>query len=95
MSAPLGPGTRVAAGADQVSCELEGEAVILHLAEGVYYGLDPVGALVWRLVDAGERTVAELADAVAAEYAVDRGTAEADLAELLGDLAARGLVSLR
>jgi hypothetical protein len=95
MSQAVGPGTRVAAGEDQVSCELEGEAVILHLAEGVYYGLDPVGALVWRLVEAGERSVAELARAVSAEYAVDPATAEADLVELLGELSARGLVTLR
>ncbi len=94
MTARLGPDTRVAASADQVSCELEGEAVILDLAEGVYYGLDPVGAHVWALL-AQERTLAELRDRVAAAYDVDAATAEADLVELLGDLAARGLVTLR
>jgi hypothetical protein len=91
---PLGPSTVAVAAADQVSCELEGEAVILHLGEGVYYGLDPVGAHVWSLLER-ERTVAELRDAVVAAYEVDAGTAERDLVELLSELAARGLVALR
>jgi hypothetical protein len=89
-----GPSTRVAAASDQVSCELDGEAVILHLGEGVYFGLDPVGAHVWSLLEQ-ERSVAELRDAVVAAYEVDAATAEADLIELVEALAARGLVELR
>ncbi|HVH12083.1 MAG TPA: PqqD family protein [Longimicrobium sp.] len=86
--------TRVVAARDQVSVEVDGEAVILNLADGVYYGLDPVGARVWGLMEE-PRTVAELRDAVVAEWEVDAPTAEADLLELLADLAARGLVEVR
>jgi hypothetical protein len=32
----------VCAIADQVSCDLDGEAAILNLKSGTYYGLDPV-----------------------------------------------------
>ena len=42
----------VVAAKAQVSCDLEGEAAILHRDSGVYYGLDPVGARIWRLVQA-------------------------------------------
>jgi hypothetical protein len=86
--------TRVAAARDQVSVEVEGEAVILSLADGVYYGLDPVGARVWQLMEQ-PRTVAELRDAVVAEWEVDASTAERDLLDLLAELAARGLVEVR
>lgn len=86
--------TRVAAARDQVSVEVEGEAVILSLADGVYYGLDPVGARVWTLLEQ-PRTVAELRDAVVAEWEVDAPTAERDLLVLLDALAARGLVEVR
>ena len=86
--------TRVVAARDQVSVEVDGEAVILNLADGVYYGLDPVGAHVWALMEQ-PRTVAELRDAVVAEWEVDAATAEADLLALLADLAARGLVEVR
>ena len=94
MAVPMDAATRVAAARDQVSVEVEGEAVILSLADGVYYGLDPVGARVWRMMEQ-PRTVAELRDAVVAEWEVDAPTAERDLLDLLAELAARGLVEVR
>ena len=87
------PDTVVVAARDQVSAELEGEAVILNLADGVYYGLDGVGARVWELLST-PRPAAEIRDAVATEFAVDAGTAWHDLASLLADLAARRLVEI-
>ncbi len=97
MTAAQGPrldaDTRVVAARDQVSAQLDGEAVVLSLADGVYYGLNPVGATVWTLLEQ-PRTVAELRDAVVAEYDVDAATAQADLLQLLGEMAARGLVEV-
>jgi len=89
----LSPATVLVAARDQVSTEVEGEAVILNLADGVYYGLDGVGARVWELLRE-PRSVAGLAEAVAAEFDVDRETAERDLLALLGELAARRLVAV-
>jgi hypothetical protein len=87
----LSPATVLVAARDQVSTELEGEAVILSLADGVYYGLDGAGALVWELLRE-PRSVAALVDAVTAEFAVGRETAERDLLALLAELAERRLV---
>lgn len=89
----LSPDAVVVAARDQVSADLEGEAVILNLADGVYYGLDGVGARIWELLRE-PRTAAELRDAVAAEFEVDVGTAWRDLAGLLEELLERGLVEL-
>ena len=36
---------------DVVSCDLDGEAAILNIKDGVYYGLDPVGAKIWNLIN--------------------------------------------
>ncbi len=94
MPVPMDAATRGAAARDPVSVEVEGEAVILSLADGVYYGLDPVGARVWQMMEE-PRTVAELRDAVVAEWEVDAPTAERDLLDLLAELAARGLVEVR
>ena len=93
-SAPrLSAATVLVAARGQVSTELEGEAVILSLADGVYYGLDGVGAMVWeRLREPA--TVAELRDAVTAAFDVDRETAERDLLALLAELIGRGLVEV-
>ena len=84
----------VAAAKAQVSCNLEGEAAILHLDSGVYYGLDPVGARIWRLVQA-PTAVSAVLDALRTEYDVDPEQCERDLVALLQDLVKTGLVDVR
>jgi hypothetical protein len=76
---------------DVVFRDLEGEAVILDLASGTYFGLNEVGTRVWQLVDEG-RDAAQIVDALAAEYDADRVTIEQDVARLLDDLSARRLI---
>ena len=91
--AVISPEAVVIAARDQVSADLEGEAVILGLADGVYYGLDGVGARIWELL-AQPRTAAELHGAITAEYDVDADTAWRDLSSLLAELSDRRLVEI-
>jgi len=76
---------------DVVYRDLEGEAVILDLASGTYFGLNEVGTRVWRMIDEG-RDAAEIVDIVATEYQADRGNIAQDVARLLNDLSARRLI---
>ena len=70
--------------------ELGGEAVLLNLKTGAYFGLDPVGTRVWQLlVEHG--SVAQVMDLLLGEYDVDRERLEHDLLELCGELCATGL----
>ena len=78
----------------QVSNTVEGEAVILNLAEGAYYGLDPVGTRVWSLIQEPRR-VADICNAIAEEYGVERDRCERDVVALLEDLVANGLAEIR
>jgi hypothetical protein len=89
----LSPETVLVAARGQVSTEVEGEAVILSLDDGVYYGLDGVGARVWELLTE-PRSAAELRDAVVAEYEVEAETAWRDLERLVAELRTRGLVEV-
>ena len=68
-----------------------GEAVILGMRDGVYFGLNAVGARAWALL-AEPRTAAELASVIQREFAVERAQCEADIASLLSHLRDRGLV---
>ena len=79
---------------NQRSSDLAGEVIILDLGRGMYYGLDEVGALVWRSLQR-PRTVAGLRDAVLAEYDVAPERCERDLHDLLADLAQAGLIEVR
>ena len=67
------------------------ETVMLDLAKGTYFGLDPVGARMWQLLAEG-KTLAEICDAIVEEYDVSRDAVEQDLLGLVADLMAQGLL---
>jgi hypothetical protein len=67
------------------------ETVILDLAGGTYFGLDPVGARVWQLMGEG-KTLSEICDTMLDEYEVTRDALERDVIELAQELSAQGLI---
>jgi hypothetical protein len=69
------------------------ETVILDLASGTYFGLDPVGARIWQLMSEGQ-PLAAICDTLLDEYEVTRETLEGDILRLTEDLRAKGLVSI-
>ncbi len=85
--------SRLVVAADQVSCDLAGEVAILNLKSGIYFGLDPVGASVWNSLQKPV-TLAELCDRMVEEYDVERARLEADLRDLICDLAEHGLIEI-
>jgi len=91
---PLSEESVVLAVEDQASCDLAGEAVILHLSSGVYYGLNGVGARIWELLR-GPKRIAQIRDAILEEYQVDRETCTRDLLALLDQMREAGLVQVR
>jgi hypothetical protein len=91
MSEALSEQSVVVASKDQVSCELAGEAAVLNTKTGVYYGLDPVGARVWQLVQQPRR-VGEVGQQLVAEYEVDSQRCMTDVFALLEKLRSEGLL---
>ena len=85
--------TRVRAPAEVMATEIDGEAVLMHVSSGVYYGLNEVGALIWRRM-AGDVSVADLCEAVLEEYEVPRDVCRRDVVTLLEQMAEAGLVDV-
>ena len=79
---------------EQISADLGGEAVILHLKSGVYYGLNEIGEKIWNLIQE-PKTFQELQAAVLAEYDVEPKQCEQDLKALLQDLAKQELIEIK
>ena len=84
----------VVAASDQVSSELADEVVILSLRNGVYYGLNPVGARIWQLIQQ-PTTIATVIDTLLDEYDVEPEQCERDAYALLEHLREEGLVEVR
>jgi Coenzyme PQQ synthesis protein D (PqqD) len=69
------------------------ETVILDLASGTYFGLDPVGARIWQLLTEG-RTLVEVCETILAEYEVTREDIERDVLSLAEELHAKQLIRI-
>lgn len=74
--------------------ELDDTVVMMDADEGRYYELDPVGARIWALLETA-RPVAEVCDALVAEYEVAPDTCRADVLAFLEEAAGRGIIRLR
>lgn len=74
-----------------ITADMDGETVMMGVAQGAYFGLGGIGSRVWELL-AQPMTMAQLVEAVCAEYAVDEATCRADVQQFLDALAAQGLV---
>ena len=94
MAPPIVNSSIVCAVKHQVSCDLGGEAVILNLQNGVYYGLSEVGARIWSLIEE-PCSLEEVLRSLLKEYDIDSETCEGQTRALLGDLAANGLIEIR
>lgn len=87
----LSPRTTIALASDQISCDVSGEVVILSLQDGIYYGLNPVGAAVWEML-AEPTSIERLRDGILERYDVGAERCERDLIALVDDLIRHDLV---
>lgn len=78
---------------DVVFRELDGEAVLLNLESGIYFGLDPVGTRIWQLVEE-HQTLRRVLDALQAEYEAPAADLESDLVRFVDQLHGKGLLTV-
>jgi coenzyme PQQ synthesis protein D (PqqD) len=69
------------------------ECVILDMANGTYFGLDAIGSRIWQLLSETGSSV-EIGEQLAREYEISPQQAAVDLARLIEELAANGLVTV-
>lgn len=72
---------------------LDAEALVVNVKTGMLYPLNSVGTRIWELCD-GERTLAEIVAALAAEFDADEQTIGEDAERFIVELAEAGLASL-
>jgi coenzyme PQQ synthesis protein D (PqqD) len=78
---------------DVVFRELDGEAVILNLESGMYFGLDEVGTRIWQLLDT-HHSMRRTLEALEAEFDAPTERLASDLTRFVEALRSRGLLAL-
>ena len=78
---------------DVIFRELDGEAVVLNLDTGIYFGLDAVGTRIWRLLEE-RKPLKTVLDTLVDEYDAPPERLRNDLLAFVERLTGKGLLSL-
>lgn len=89
----LSRSSKIVVSKDVVSCDLGGETAMLDMKEGVYYGLNEMGTIIWEFIQEPV-TLQEIVDNILEEYEVDEETCFADLVELIEQMVENKLVEI-
>jgi hypothetical protein len=79
---------------DNLSCDLQGEAVVLNIQSGIYFGLNALGARIWELIQKPAR-VSFIRDELIKEFDVHDDHCEADLLSFLKKLQVNALLRVQ
>lgn len=90
----LSGSTIITVNKEYVYCNVEDEMVLLGMEDGIYYGLNPVGAFIWEQIKE-PKTIDQVRDAILDEYDVETEECERDLYDLLKELTEKGLVIVK
>lgn len=86
------PFEKVSPSPNAIARKVGQETVLLDLASGTYFGLDPVGARIWQLIEGG-KCLPDIVDTMLEEFDVERAQLEADVARLVAELRDKQLVT--
>jgi hypothetical protein len=76
---------------EQVHCALEGSVVVMTLADGKYFELNPIAARIWDEL-AEPIAISELIDRLLRDYDVDADTCQREVNAWLGEMRTLGLL---
>ena len=85
--------TKIVIPKDVLFREIAGEAVILNLQTGKYFGLDEVGTRMWQLL-AQHNEIAPALNDLVAEYETTKDELQRDLLALVDNLASQQLIQI-
>lgn len=74
--------------------ELEGESIMLNLRDEYYYSLDETGTRIWQLL-AEHGDVEQVVRQMMTEYEVDEASLRQDVAELIAQWSAAGIIKVK
>ena len=77
-----------------MEAEIDNEIVAFNIDRGTCYGLNDVGSRIWHLLSKPIR-VSDLCTALIAEYKVEANVCERQVLNLLEELRAEGLITIR
>lgn len=84
--------TRIERNAEMMVAEMDGDLVMMDVAKGSYFVINPVGGHIWTQLESA-RTLNELIESVQAAFEIDdKAQIKADVEAFLADLTQNSLI---
>ena len=77
-----------------LTAEVDGELMAMSVEQGTCYGLNAVGTRIWALI-AEPRSIDSLCEQLLGEFEVEESVCRQQVVELLADLRAENMVTIR
>ena len=88
----LTPDTRLCPNVNEVAAKvMDGEAIMINIANGMYYSMDKVGGMIWGLIE-GRHSAEEIVAEITAQYQVAPEQAQSDVDRLVAELLQENLI---
>lgn len=75
-----------------IASKMDDEVVMMSVEQGMYFGLDPIAADIWDVLES-KKTVKEIIEAMVKKYDVDKATCKKDVLQFLRQMQKNNLVS--
>lgn len=75
-----------------LTSEVDGEVVMMNIESGKYYGINSVGAEIWRLLE-NPVSVSNICGELVKTFEIDNPTCETEVLTFLGSLEAENLLN--
>ena len=92
MNSP-GLSSRIQPSGDVLFREMQGEAVLLNIQTGMYFGLDSTGTAIWQLIQKKSR-LDKVLESLVEEFDIDKASCREDLLRFATTLQKNGLVEV-
>lgn len=85
--------TTIVRNTDLMAVPMDGDLVMMSISQGTYYGINPVGARIWALLEQ-PASVAVLCDTIVREFEVTAEQCQQDVLQFVEQMLKAGVVSL-
>ncbi len=76
-----------------LASDLGDEVMMMHIDRGIYVGLNPMGAEIWRRIET-PHVIGDLCAALVEAFEVDAAICRAEVEAFVDKMAARGLITI-
>jgi len=94
VSSRLGVDDTIVSSHEALWCDLHGEAMILNLTSGVYFGLEGIGSDLWAFIQT-PHTLTEIIDHLCSRFDVRREVCQETIVNFLSQLAQHNLILIK